>query len=109
MAACVLLLCYRNFILFSHYYTLDNPLTALTVLTVLLCVLLTKEDFQHKGLAWGLGLLLAVGIASKHLYLAFTGPCYLVLGVLWLKTANYNPISAIKKTCTPPWPSLREP
>ena len=101
LLACPLMLCYHNFILFIHYYTLDVPLAALSCLTVLICVLVEQGGFQKRYLDWLLAVVLGVGIASKHMYAAFMGPCVALLGFFWLQAGGYRPIRALKKNPRP--------
>lgn len=65
----------------SCYYTVDLPLTAAVCATVWLCLAIDDEGFRGWRRAALLGLTVAVGMGTKHLYVAFAaGPLALVLG-----------------------------
>ncbi|MBW2307158.1 MAG: glycosyltransferase family 39 protein [Deltaproteobacteria bacterium] len=71
LLGCILFTCYSNIILWSRYYTLDIPLTAITSLTILLCVLTYKNEFRSVKWSMLLGFTVAVGMCVKHLYAGF--------------------------------------
>ncbi|HPZ08742.1 MAG TPA: glycosyltransferase family 39 protein [Candidatus Eremiobacteraeota bacterium] len=63
--------CYKGIFMWSRYYTLDIPLTASVALTVLLSVLIYRNEFKNKVISVLLGLTVMSGICIKHLYAAF--------------------------------------
>jgi hypothetical protein len=83
----ILFTCYHGIMLWSRYYNLDMPLTALTSVTVLLSTLIYNNGFKSTKLSLSLGLTLAVGICAKHLYAAFV---LLPLGLLYLFSFKRN-------------------
>lgn len=60
--------CYINIIRWSHYYTLDLPLTAAVSLTVLLLAELRRTDFAVKWIRICFALTVGAGIWTKHMY-----------------------------------------
>ncbi|MHC4512615.1 MAG: glycosyltransferase family 39 protein [Planctomycetota bacterium] len=60
--------CYLNIIRWSHYYTLDLPLTAAVSLTILLLAELRRTDFAVKWIRVCFALTVFAGICIKHMY-----------------------------------------
>jgi hypothetical protein len=55
-------------LVFSGYYQVELPITALVCYTICLFWAIDKGGFQNKGLSILLGLTIMIGIGTKHLY-----------------------------------------
>ena len=64
---------FETVMVFSGYYQVDLPLSAFAALTVLLCVRLDRRDFSSLSDSILLGVAIALGMGTKHLYVAFAG------------------------------------
>jgi hypothetical protein len=60
-------------LVFSGYYQIELPLTALVCYTVWLSLAIDRAGFRNKGLSILLGLTIMIGIGTKHLYIVFIG------------------------------------
>jgi hypothetical protein len=58
-------------LVFSGYYQVELPITALVCYTICLSLAIDRAGFQNKGLSILLGLTIFIGIGTKHLYIVF--------------------------------------
>ena len=100
LLACIIFLTFPSVSLWSRYYNLDLPLTAFLTSTVWAAVAIEQSEYKSKFLSVLLGVLIGVGMASKHLYSAFAFfPLAWLLGS-HLTRNGFKPIAAIKSA---PW------
>ena len=71
LLASILFITYQGVFLWYKYYLPDLPLAAVVTLTVLLAVLIYKNDFKNNKLSAYLGGTIAIGMCIKHLYVIY--------------------------------------
>jgi len=78
--------------IWSGYYQVDLPLTAVVAFTVMLCVCIDRSDFAATPQAYLLAVSVAVGMGVKHLYVGFVALplAYLLLRALLSGRAGWE-------------------
>jgi len=77
--------------LWSRYYNLDLPLTALVTATVWAAYRLWEEDFESRWFAGLLGAFVTMGVCAKHMYSPLVAAPLLWLVIQHARRVGYSP------------------